>query len=298
MIQKWLEAFHTVATSGGFTRAAEILHVGQPTISTHVKSLEEYFQVELFYRKGRSIELTPTGAKLVTITRGLYGHQDEALKLLHAARNLESGQLLINAVGPFDVMEVLDVFRSRYPSISTNVTIGFEEEILHGLETFKYDIGVLGRKPSNPGFHFEFYNRHDVLVIAHVDHPLSRRKKLTLKDLRGCEMILRPTFSTTRMAFDRAISESGVEVNTVMEINSREAAREAVLRGFGVGIVSESEHAPAPGSKVLPLRHKGMCTRAYIRCLPERRTRHLIDAFFETARNIDPGSKGVNALKN
>ncbi|TFH42024.1 MAG: LysR family transcriptional regulator [Lysobacterales bacterium] len=71
MYQKWLQAFHTVATADGFTRAAQALNVGQPTISTHVKALENYFRVELFHRRGRSVKLTPTGAALLTITRGL-----------------------------------------------------------------------------------------------------------------------------------------------------------------------------------------------------------------------------------
>ena len=298
MFQKWLEAFHTVATSGGFTRAAEILHVGQPTISTHVKSLEDYFRVELFYRRGRTIELTPTGEALVTITRGMYGHQNEALTLLRAARNLESGQLLLNAVGPFDVIEVLDVFRRKYPKVVTNVTIGFEDEILEGLRNFEYDIGVLGREITNPEYHFEFYNEHRVLLIAHVDHPLCRRKKVTFADLEGCDMILRPQFSTTRKAFDKALMEASVSVNTVMEINSREAAREAVMRGFGVGVVSETEYAPSPSIKVLPLDDTSMHTRAYIACLAERRNRPIIDAFYQTASEVDPAHKGAIALSS
>ncbi len=296
MIQKWLEAFHTVASSGGFTRAAEILHVGQPTISTHVKSLEEYFRVELFYRHGRTIALTPTGKALVTITRGMYGHQNEALALLRAERQLERGELLLNAVGPFDVMEILAVFRQNFPDITTKVAIQFELEILEGLHNFDYDIGILGRKVNDPVFHCEFYNQHRVLIIAHVDHPLSRRKRISLIDLDGFDAILRPTFSTTRQAFDKALAETNVSVNTVMEINSREAAREAVLRGFGIGVVSETEYAPSPHIKVLPLTLNSMHTRAYIVCLRERLDRPLIDAYIQTARSMEPLQKGAAAL--
>jgi aminoethylphosphonate catabolism LysR family transcriptional regulator len=296
MIQKWLEAFHTVATSGGFTRAAEILHVGQPTVSTHVKSLEDYFRIELFYRHGRTIELTPTGKALATITRGMYGHQKEALTLLHAAGNLEFGQLLFNAVGPFDVMEILDVFRRKYAGISTNVTIGFEGEILEGLRDFVFDIGILGREVYDSDFYCEFYNEHKVLVIAHMDHPLTKLKQVHLSDLEGCDAILRPDFSTTRQAFNQALDEAGVKVNTVMEINSREAAREAVLRGFGIGVVSETEYAPAPSIKVLPLDTNSMHTKAYIVCRKERLDRPLIHAFYETARSLESSEKGVDAL--
>jgi aminoethylphosphonate catabolism LysR family transcriptional regulator len=293
MYQKWLEAFHTVAMTGGFTRAAEALNVGQPTISTHVKALEDYFRVELFHRRGRSVMLTPTGETLLTITRGLYGHQEEALAHLRAARDLETGQLALNAVGPFDVMEVLQEFRRAYPGIITRVTLGFEDEILDGLRDFEYDVGVLGREVDDSQFHCEFYNRHRVLVIVPADHPLAKRRSIRLQELEGVDMVLRPSFSTTRQALDRALEREGVTVNQIMEINSREANREAVLRGFGAGVISETEFAPSPTIKTLRVSNADMFTRAYLVCLAERRDRPLVDAFFRTAAEIDPKKRGL-----
>ncbi|MCP5156174.1 MAG: LysR family transcriptional regulator [Ectothiorhodospiraceae bacterium] len=292
MYEKWLQAFHTVAVAGGFTRAAEVLNVGQPTVSTHVKALEAHFRVELFHRHGRSVKLTPTGERLLTITRDLYGHEAEALALLRATRNLETGRLVLSAVGPFDVMEVLQVFRRRHPGIDTHVTLGFEGEILDGLRCFDHDVGVIGRPVDDPEFHCVFYNRHRVLVIVHVDHPLARRRTVRLADLQGCEMVLRPSFSTTRQAFDRAIEAAGVRINPVMEINSREAAREAVVRGFGIGVISETELAPSPSIRTLRVTDAEMYTRAYLVCLASRSERPLIRAYFETAEGIDPARRG------
>jgi aminoethylphosphonate catabolism LysR family transcriptional regulator len=293
MYQKWLQAFHTVAMTGGFTRAAETLNVGQPTISTHVKALEDYFRVELFHRRGRSVTLTPTGERLLTITRGLYVHEEEALALLRAARDLETGQLTLNAVGPFDVMEILQLFRRQHPGITTRVTLGFEEEILDGLRDFQYDVGVLGREVDDPQFHCEFYNRHRVLVIVHAEHRLARRRSIRLEELDGVDMVLRPIFSTTRQAFDRALTQAGVQVNPVMEINSREANREAVLRGFGAGVISETEFAPSPSIKTLRVSNADMFTNAFLACLAERRDRPLIAGFFRTAASIDQKRRGV-----
>ena len=292
MYQKWLEAFHMVAVTGSFTRAAEALNVGQPTVSTHVKALEGHFRVELFHRRGRSVKLTPTGESLFTITRGLHGHQEEAVALLRATRDLETGQLALYAVGPFDVMEVLQVFRHRYPAVTTAVKLGFEDEILEGLRDFDCDVGVVGRPVDDAELCCEFYNRHQVLVIVHADHPLARRRSIRLEELEGCDMVLRPTFSTTRQAFDRAVRKAGVTVRPVMEINSREANREAVLRGFGAGVISETEFAPAPSIRTLRVSDTEMYTRAYLVCLAQRRGRPLIDAFFQTAASIEPRRRG------
>lgn len=292
MYEKWLQAFHTVAMTGGFTRAAQALNVGQPTISTHVRALEDYFRVELFHRRGRRVILTPTGERLLTITRGMYGHEEEALALLRATRDLETGQLALNAVGPFDVMEILQVFRREHPGINTRVTLGFEDEILDGLRDFDTDVGVVGRAVDDPQFHCAFYNRHQVLVIVPAGHPLARRRSIRIEELQGVDMVLRPTFSTTRQAFDRALAASGVSVNPVMEINSREANREAVLRGFGVGVISETEFAPSPSIRTLRVSNAQMYTQAFIVCLAERRDRPLIDGFFRTAESIDPKQRG------
>ena len=292
MYQKWLEAFHMVAVTGSFTRAAQVLGVGQPTVSTHVKALEGHFRVELFHRRGRGVKLTSTGESLFTITRGLHGHQDEAVALLRAARDLETGQLALNAVGPFDVMEVLQVFRQRYPSVATAVKLGFEDEILGGLRDFDCDVGVVGRPVDDPELCCEFYNRHRVLVIVHANHSLATRRSIRLEELEGCDMVLRPTFSTTRRAFDHALRKAGVTVRPVMEINSREANREAVLRGFGAGVISETEFAPASSIRTLRVTDAEIFTRAYLVCLAQRRSRPLIDTFFRTAASIDTRRRG------
>ena len=203
-----------------------------------------------------------------------------------------SSDLALYAVGPFDVMEVLQVFRHRYPAVTTAVKLGFEDEILEGLRDFDCDVGVVGRPVDDAELCCEFYNRHQVLVIVHADHPLARRRSIRLEELEGCDMVLRPTFSTTRQTFDRAVRKAGVTVRPVMEINSREANREAVLRGFGAGVISETEFAPAPSIRTLRVSDTEMYTRAYLVCLAQRRGRPLIDAFFQTAASIEPRRRG------
>ena len=130
MYQKWLEAFHHVADEGSFTRAAQKLNVGQPTISSHVGNLEARFGVELFHRKGRSIRLTAAGRTLHRITRDLHGHTLEAIAFLDAAKNLETGELRFSAVGPYDVMELLVAFRAQRPGIKCSVRLGLIEDVL------------------------------------------------------------------------------------------------------------------------------------------------------------------------
>lgn len=283
MYEKSLKAFHTVAVRGGFTAAAAALNIGQPTISSHVRLLEETFGVELFFRRGRTIELTPAGKALSEITTGLYHYEAEALAFLQNAREFRSGQLRIGAVGPFDAIELLKAFRHKHPKVQVSVFLGGETEVLETLVEFKTDIGVIGYKPEDPRFHALFYKRHRVMVIVHDGHPLANRNTIELAELEGQETILRPPDSTTRQAFERALREKGVSIRPIMEINSREAVREAVARGIGMGIVSESEYAPHENLRALKVSDAEMHTHAYVLCLAERRERPIIDEYFRVA---------------
>ena len=283
MYQKWLEAFHFVATEGSFTGAANRLHVGQPTISTHVKNLEGRFGVELFHRKGRSIMLTPTGQSLYAITHNLYGHEQEAISYLTSARNLEVGELNLSAVGPYDVMELLAAQKERRPGIEFSVRLGIIEEVLADINDFRADIGIVGRDCGSETIHSMFYNKHRILIAVNRRHRLATRKRIKLSDLEGEKMIMRTKSSTTQEAFNLATEKAGVKVNPVLLIESREGLREAIIRGLGIGVISETEYSPHSDLHALSVSDADMYTRAYLVCLESRHNRPLIQDFLSLA---------------
>ncbi len=292
MYEKWLQAFHMVAKEGGFTAAARVLNVGQPTVSTHVRSLENYFGVELFHRRGRNVVLTGVGCSLLIITDGLFGHEEEAVKFLRAAQELQAGELNVSAIGPYDVMELLEAFGVGYPKLRFSVALGSTDEVLKSLLEFDSDIGILGHEERDPRFFCKFYNRHEVLVMVNAAHPLADRRAIAIEELDGQEMVLRGAGSTTRKAFMSALDRAGVKIRPVMEIKDREAVREAVIRGLGIGVVSESEFASHERLKTLRVSDAEMHIYAYVACLAERRNRPLIAAFFETVDTL-VGRHGV-----
>lgn len=297
MYEKWLKAFHAVASQGGFTAGAKLLKVGQPTISSHVKTLEDYFGVELFHRRGRSVEITPLGRTLFTITQGLYGHEDEAIGLLRAAQELTLGQLNVAALGPYDVMELLEAFRSQYPGIQCSVTLGTIAEVVQGLLDYKSDIAVIGRQEEDdPRIFRKFYNRHPLLVIVNAEHPWAERHDIAIEELEGQDMVLRTPASTTRATFERALKAKGVKIHAAMEINNREAVREAVIRGLGIGVVSQSELAAHERLRALRVRNAELYVYAYVACLAARRNRPLISALFDTADTLTRQREATAAL--
>jgi DNA-binding transcriptional LysR family regulator len=282
MYQRSLNAFHAVARSGGFTAAAKLLNIGQPTVSMHVSALEAQFGVELFHRRGRRVELTALGRELLTITEGLFGREEEAIELLRAAQARETGSLRIGAVRPLDAMEICAGVLEQYPNLRLAVTLLSAPDVLNGLLNFEFDAGVIGDPTDDPRFFSSFYKRYRINLIVHADHPMARRRTVRIKDLEDQRVIQR-----TGGAFDRALKEAGVNIQPILETSSLEGVVAAVMQGIGVGAISDSGLAGIKGDpnlKVIPVSDLAMFTEAYIVCLAERRGRPLIASFLHHAK--------------
>jgi aminoethylphosphonate catabolism LysR family transcriptional regulator len=281
-----LRSFHAVARAGGFTGAARLLHISQPTVTTQVRFLEEAYGAELFYRRGRKVALTPLGEQLNELAQRIFALEGEALHLLRDSGELRTGSLRVGAVGPYHVTEMLARFNQRYPGVQVAVRVGNSSEVLGELLDYRTDVAVLAQYTEDPRFHSLPYSRHPVVVFVHRAHRFARRRAIRLGELDGEGMILREEGSTTRKAFDDALRKAGVKPRLVMEIGSREAIREAVIKGVGIGAVSEVEYIPHPDIRPVPLSDASVHTYAHVVCLKERCEARLVRAFLDIARAL------------
>jgi len=274
-----LRSFHAVARAGGFTGGARLLHISQPTVTTQVRFLEETYAIELFYRRGHAVTLTPLGKQLYEIAQRIFALESDAVHLLNDAGELRSGLLRVGAVGPFHVTGMLARFNRRFPGIAVSVRVGNSKEVLEALANYQTDVAVLAQFTDDARFQSMPYSRHPIVVFVRRDHRFARRKSIRIADLEGERMILREQGSTTRKALDDALRKAGVTPNIVMEIGSREAIREAVIMGVGIGAVSEIEFVPDRELRIVRVRDAEMHTYAHVVCLEERREARLVKAF-------------------
>ena len=281
-----LRSFHAVARAGGFTGAARLLHISQPTVTTQVRFLEETYGIELFYRRGRTVKLTPLGEQLYELAQRVFALEGETIHLLQDSGELRSGSLRVGAVGPFHVTEMLARFNQRYPQMQVSVRVGNSTAVLGELVEYHTDVAVLAQYTHDARFHSMPYSRHPVVVFMHKDHRFAARKSIRIEELEGEAMILREEGSTTRKAFDDALRRSGVKPRIVMEIGGREAIREAVIMGVGLGTVSEVEYIPHPQIRAVRIADAEIYTFAHVVCLEERRDARVVRAFFEIAKAL------------
>jgi len=287
-----LRAFHAVATAGGFTAAARTRRVSQPTLTAQVRALEREFGVELFFRRGRRIDLTEVGEGLLGITRRLLDDEAEAQTFLNERRELRTGHLRVGAVGPYHVTDMLAAFNRRYPGVYVSVAMGNSREVVQQLRDYRTEVAVLAHIDPDPALLAIEYRRHRVVIFVSPEHAFWHRRSIRIAELEGEPLIQREQGSTTRRALEAALAGAGVRPRVVMEIGSREAIRFAVARGIGIGAVSEAEFVPDPRLRAVPVSDAEIYTYAHVVCLRERQNARLVRAFLDLLPAL---ARGANA---
>ena len=281
-----LRAFDATARSGSMSAAARLLGIRQPTISAHIAGLEKRFGVELFVRRGRGVELTNFGTALHEVSNRIYRAEQQAALLLVSARSQYEGHLKVSAVGPYNVLPMVKRFRALFPKIRLAISVGDSQQILANILDQRDDVGVLLHAVHDELVHCIPYRRQALVVFASLDHSLAKRTNMKMCDLEGYEFVMREQGSQTRSVFESGLAASGVRVRSSLEMGSREAVREAVAQGLGLGVVAQTAFTTDPRLVVLPIRDMALSTNVHVICLAERRSAPLITNFIGVVEEL------------
>lgn len=281
-----LRSFLAVARHGGFTAAARALSLSQTTVTSQVQALERRHGVALFHRRGHRVAVSDVGEAMIPIARRMLAMEAEAELLLRDSGALRHGLLKIGAVGPFHVTEMIAAYSRRYPGMRISVSMGNSEQVLRDLDDYACDVAVLASFAEDERYLSLPYKTHPVVLFVSADHPFAERGSIALRELQGQAMIMREPGSTTRKRLEAALKAAGVGVHVTLEIGSREAVREAVLLGLGIGAVSDAEYVPGPGLRRLTLAGEPVTTSTHLYWLRERDRGRLIGSFVDVAREL------------
>jgi aminoethylphosphonate catabolism LysR family transcriptional regulator len=281
-----LKAFDATARAGSITIAARQLGLRQPTVSAHILRLEAEYGVELFFRKGRRLVLTEFGDALLEHTRRAFSAEEDARSLLTAAKTHYSGTLNLHAIGPYNITPIIKAYRSNYPGVQVTVTVGDSQSITQRILDYQGDIGLVLNEIADPQIFCLPYREQALVIFASTSHPLARAEEVGLADLTNQEFVMREEGSGTRKAFEEALQAKGIRIKTSVEMRSREAVREAVAQGLGLGVVADRAYLPGPG--LVKLKVKGFSAKTYTRliCRTERKNSPLIAQFLRTAQEL------------
>ena len=278
-----LRAFHHVAVSGGFSRAAEQLGLTQPAISDQVRSLEQSYDVLLFDRQRRQVRLTQAGERLLEITRRLFDTEQQALELLSESRALRSGHLRIVADAAHHLLGVLAVFREKHPGVRVTIHAGNTESVIANLHSYAADIGILGEIPKGREFEVVKLNSTPIIAFAAKRHPAAAHRSMSFAELLGFPLVLREEGSKTRKKLEEGATLAGITLPPSVVAEGREAVREIVASGAGIGFVSRAEFGDDPRLVAIGIEGPVMLMDEAMICLRERAGGKLVRAFFDIA---------------
>jgi len=279
-----LKAFHHVALLGGFSRAAEALRLTQPVLSEQVKALEQAHDVLLFTRAHRRVALTPAGEQLFQLTQEFFGIEAQIGEYLGATSPTVRGTLRIIADSAHHITGILARFRARHPLVNVTISTGNTEEVLDALRAYRADIGVAGS--LRPGRDMETVSLGASEIVAIVARGLLPvgKHRIDIRELADWPLVFREEGSKTRGAIIEAAAAAGVVLVPSVEAEGREAMREVVASGAGIGFVSRAELGKDPRITAIPIAGASLVMSETLACLARRREVRAIRAFMEIAR--------------
>jgi DNA-binding transcriptional LysR family regulator len=239
-----LEIFVKVADLGSFSRAAEALFLTQPTVSEHVRALEDSLGVQLLDRLGRTTTPTRAGDLLLGYARRMLALAREASQAIEQFQGKMSGELTIGGStipGEYVLPELIGAFRGKYPEVRISLLIGSSREVQSWVEDGRVEIGLVGAAPASRAVEGRQLMADELVVVVGAEHPWAARDAVSLDDLRAEPMILRERGSGSRETFERALEAAGLDLGVfrvVGEIASTQAIKQAVRAGVGVSLIS------------------------------------------------------------
>lgn len=239
-----LAVYCKVIEQKSFTRAAEALLLSQPTVSEHIRSLEEETGQLLLNRLGKEIRPTEAGSIL-------YSYGIKALRLLEEARQaldhyagMLSGRLRLGAgtiPGTYILPRQIGKFNKEHPNINISLRIAGSKTIGEEILSGELEMGVVGARWKEPGLSWRKLFQDNLILVVPVTHPWAKKKEIKLQQLLETEFITRDHSSGTRLAVEELLGKHGLNPakrQIVAEMGSTEAIREAVKAGIGVAILS------------------------------------------------------------
>lgn len=235
-----LQIFEAVVRLGGYTRAAEALHLTQPTVSMQIKKLSEAIGHPLLEQIGRHIQPTAAGRDVYSATQDILSR---LVMLGDSASEIDGiikGELRIAVIttAKYFMPHLLGPFISQHPQVKPRLTVTNRDEVLARLKSNEDDLLIMGQVPQEFEVQAYPFINNELEVVAPPNHPLADELSITLEQLSHERFLVREKGSGTRQAVDRLFADQDIKITPYMELGSSEAIKQGVMAGLGISVLS------------------------------------------------------------
>ncbi|WP_346355662.1 LysR family transcriptional regulator [Azotosporobacter soli] len=261
-----LAYFIEVARQKNFSKAAETLHVSQPSISKAVKDLENRLNVTLFYRSTKYVELTDAGETILEQAQQIVSSFQNLTAQLDGLTQIRTGTIHIGfppitAVTSFS--HLLSAFRRAYPQIQIHLYESGPKKVEASVQDGLLDLGLFTPDDASDEYDRIWFEQDPLDVILHPGHPLTSRSQLVLQDLAKEQFIL---FSSEYKLHDMIIDcckKAGFSPSIALETAQRELMTQMVAANMGIALLPHKICAALDPAQIAsrPLSDPTICLR-------------------------------------
>ncbi len=284
-----LQVFEAVARHRSFSRAAEELHVTQPSVSKQIRQLHEQVELPLLEQLGKKVFLTEAGRELYATCADwleTWGRFEQSIANL---KGLKQGKLKLAAVTTtkYFMPRILGPFCARYPGIDIALEVLNRDRVLDRLARNEDDLYIMGVPPDAMDTESEPFMDNPLVALAPASHPMVGRKSIPFAEFAQETFLVRERGSGTRMTTERVFQQFNAPMRIRMELGRNEAIKQAVAGGLGVAVLSRSTLNLDPsGGELAVLDVEGfpiMCAWYVVR--PKAKQRSVVAATFREFLN-------------
>ena len=285
-----LHIFCRVVECKSFSKAAEVVHLSQPTVSSHIKDLEQHFGCPLIDRLSKEAVPTQAGRLLYDYARRLLALRAETETALSRHQGKLQGHLVIGGStipGGYLLPRMIGKFKAQYPHVRLSLIIEDTQQIIAGILQGALELGVVGAESREKNILQERLIEDEMRLIVPSGHAWGSKKKITLASLLTEPYILREPGSGTLKSLEESLMHLGhsvEELNIVAELGSTEAIRQGIRDGVGVSILSTlavSDDLKSGALKALSIEGLNLTRRFFITRHRQRSLSPLGSAFME-----------------
>jgi DNA-binding transcriptional LysR family regulator len=236
-----LDAFIAAADCGSFSRAAELLHVAQPSLSNRIQSLEREVGQVLFERMGRGVKLTDSGRAFLPYAQRIKRTLDDGLLVLAGTRDGTAGRLMIGsapAVGTYVLPRLLKVFCDNRQGIDVLVRTGHSDEVLQMVLDDDVQVGF-GRPIQHPEVRTIVLYSDELVLVVSSQHRYAKRGTVKVDELQDESLILFDRDSSYYGLIVGLFRDLGVVPQQQMQLDSIEATKKMVEANLGIALLPE-----------------------------------------------------------
>ncbi|MDM5358664.1 LysR family transcriptional regulator [Peribacillus sp. ACCC06369] len=239
-----LKTFVTLVEVKNFTKTAEMLLMSQPSVSLHIKKLEEEFQTKLFLRSPKFLKVTLTGEILYDRAKQMITIYEQTRQDIQEHDRSIKGELKIGAsftIGEYILPSLLIDLQKDYPELELQVVIGNTEEIVQAVRLYKVDIGLIEGQTNEKELSVHPFMQDELFVVSSNDHELAYKEEVEITDLHDQAWVTREVGSGTREYLNHVIRSNGLKIKSILTISSNQGIKETLIKnGVGLALLSQS----------------------------------------------------------